>query len=345
MEALQARYFDGIQREGYSVLVRIDGHEILIDRVADSEVELRGLRVPLKGSRFLNTPADRAQTLLLPGGAYLKIDPESGATLRAALSQKLPLLQSVILRLERSRRFIVIGSAAAALFVILFFTVLLPTGSRWVSAWVPDRIAIRLGEEALGFIHRALVLRPSELPEETRLEIQRDFRRLVDGLETDLPYRLHILRSRLLGANAFALPSGDIVLLDDLVELAEHPDEILAVLAHEIGHVEMRHGLQMLINQSVTAFIFGTVLGDVSSISALAVALPTLLIESGYSRTFEFEADAYARDLMIKHGIALHHFPNILRRLTDHEDDHGSVMNYLSTHPPTQERVRIFEVE
>ncbi len=49
---------------------------------------------------------------------------------------------------------------------------------------------------------------------------------------------------RAVGANAFALPSGIVVMTDELVELAKTDDELVAVLAHEIGHVRGRHALR-----------------------------------------------------------------------------------------------------
>ncbi len=52
--------------------------------------------------------------------------------------------------------------------------------------------------------------------------------------------------SPIIGANAFALPGGIVIVTDQLMQLAEHDDEILAVLAHEIGHVKHRHVLRGL---------------------------------------------------------------------------------------------------
>ena len=86
-----------------------------------------------------------------------------------------------------------------------------------------------------------------------------------------------------MGANAFALPNGTIVVTDDLVKLAEHDDELVAVLAHEIGHVVSRHALRRVLQDSGVMLLVAGITGDIVSISSLAAALPTLLIEAKYS--------------------------------------------------------------
>lgn len=56
-----------------------------------------------------------------------------------------------------------------------------------------------------------------------------------------------------IGANAFALPDGTLVVTDELVELAgDNDDEVLAVLAHELGHIHERHGLRLLRTQGLS---------------------------------------------------------------------------------------------
>ena len=67
-------------------------------------------------------------------------------------------------------------------------------------------------------------------------------------------------------ANAFALPAGQIIMTDELVELAENDDQIYAGLLHEMGHVEMKHGIRRLLNDAGVAAL-------------IALALPNSVIE------------------------------------------------------------------
>ena len=66
--------------------------------------------------------------------------------------------------------------------------------------------------------------------------------------------RLEFRASPALGPNAFALPSGIIVVTDELVTLAHDDREILAVLGHELGHVAHRHVMRQLLQSSATPF-------------------------------------------------------------------------------------------
>lgn len=99
------------------------------------------------------------------------------------------------------------------------------------------------------------------------------------------------------GPNAFALPSGTIVMLDQLVELADDDKEVLGVLAHELGHVERRHSARMMLQTSISGLALTWWLGDVSTLLAAA---PGVMLGAKYSRDMETEADEYAKVLFEK---------------------------------------------
>ena len=102
---------------------------------------------------------------------------------------------------------------------------------------------------------------------------------------------------------------------DELVQVSHDDEELQAVLAHEIGHVRGRHALrQIIMATGVSALAMG-VLGDVSSVSALASAAPVLL-HTKHSRDFEREADAFARDWLQRQGIPGSRFDDILCRMS-----------------------------
>jgi Zn-dependent protease with chaperone function len=199
----------------------------------------------------------------------------------------------------------------------------------------------QIGGGALDLLDRT-VFDESALPAGRQQEIVREFRRLeLPDVAATLTPRLTFRRSETLGANALALPSGVVVVTDGLVTLAKDDREILAVLAHEAGHIARRHGVRHLLQSSaITAFIAWYV-GDISSIVATA---PTLLIDAKYSRDFEREADDYAAVVLRTNGIPLDHLANILQRLEaaprGGQTGRSPYPDYLSTHPATDERLR-----
>jgi Zn-dependent protease with chaperone function len=192
-----------------------------------------------------------------------------------------------------------------------------------------------------------MVFKPSEL--QPHLE-----QRVRDNLKANLSlHRSHHIKLIFkkggpLGPNALALPGGTIIFTDELVELAEHDEELTAVLAHEIGHVVYRHGMRRMVQDSLLSFVILALTGDVSGVSEIFLGLPAVLTELAYSREFERDADQYALAFLQAHNIPTSRFADFLIRLDDSSkkskgEDNGKWTGYLSTHPPTPERVKTFQ--
>jgi Zn-dependent protease with chaperone function len=128
---------------------------------------------------------------------------------------------------------------------------------------------------------------------------------------------------------------------DELVVASENDDELVAILAHEIGHLEHRHSIRMAMQSSAVALIIAAISGDVVSSSSLLVALPTVLIHSSYSQEFETEADDYAWHYLVDNAIPTGSFASILTRIDGASGD-SVVSKYLSSHPGTRLRVQRF---
>jgi Zn-dependent protease with chaperone function len=148
---------------------------------------------------------------------------------------------------------------------------------------------------------------------------------------------LEFRTSRAIGPNAFALPGGIIVITDELVALAKSDDELLAVLAHELGHVRLRHTMRRLLESSAVAMLIAGITGDIASTSSLAASAPAVLLQSKFSRDNETEADRFAFDLMRRAGIDPKYFAVLLARL-EAKRGPGPFPAFLSSHPPSAER-------
>lgn len=191
------------------------------------------------------------------------------------------------------------------------------------------------------------MFKPSELDAAVRSRLIEHFRPVVAD-HPDLHLSIRFRKGGRIGPNAFALPGGTVVFTDEIVTLAEHDDELLAVLAHEVGHVANRHGMRRVVQDSLLAFALMAVTGDVSGTSELFYGLPVMLTELAYSREFEKEADRHALAYLRSHEIPTVHFARILRRMEKKEGGKGSKggwWGYLSTHPMTEERLEEFEKE
>jgi len=114
--------------------------------------------------------------------------------------------------------------------------------------------------------------------------------------------------------NAFAAPGGLIFVTRGMLRCCRNEDEVAAVLAHEIGHIQQKHGLQAIKKSRLTTAL--TVLGTESAkqlggeeLADLTAAfegsirdVTATLINSGYSRAFEYEADGAAVTILDRVG-------------------------------------------
>ena len=143
--------------------------------------------------------------------------------------------------------------------------------------------------------------------------------------------------------NAFALPDGTIIMTDELVRLSKRDEEIFAVLAHEIGHIEHRHAARMAIESSAVGLVATFVLGDASQVAGIVGSLPAIYANAHFSRDHETEADLFALAYMRKVGLDPTAFADVLGRMTEHAGGDGpAVFQYVSSHPPTEERIARF---
>ena len=100
----------------------------------------------------------------------------------------------------------------------------------------------------------------------------------------------------------------------------------------------------MALESSTVLLLVSTYFGDVTQLTTLSAALPSIYTQAHYSRAHETEADTFALEYLEKSGIPKRHFADIFRSLqkvTGPDPKHG--LQYLSSHPPTDERIRRFE--
>ena len=126
---------------------------------------------------------------------------------------------------------------------------------------------------------------------------------------------------------------------DELVALSKDDRELEAVLAHEIGHLRQRHVLRHILQDSATALLVAFTVGDLTSLTSLAAAAPTLVLQAKFSRDFEREADDFALDYLARRGIPPDLFAVILRRMEQRTATGKDGVDFLSTHPAIRERI------
>lgn len=248
-------------------------------------------------------------------------------------------------RLESRLHYIIPALLGVILATVLLIRDGIPALSDFLATHLPTGTNRYLADKTLEGLDERF-FKASRLSAERHEDLQRRFEQVVGELPADarksFAFRLLFRESEPLGANAFALPSGTVVVTDALVSLARNDEELTAILAHEIGHVVHRHGLRHIIRNSLLSVLIIWITGDASGASTFIASLPALLINLQYSRDFEREADAYSLRYLLAHDISPRHFICIMQRLEAKDGDAENKHAFLSTHPATDERLETF---
>ncbi len=158
--------------------------------------------------------------------------------------------------------------------------------------------------------------------------------RLQSASDLRLPATIVAIPSKT--PNAFALPGGKVYLLSGLLAKAENQDEVVGVLAHELGHLQHRDHLRRMIADGGAAYLIGLLFGHVTGGGALIYTSKTLLF-AAHSRESEAAADAFAAATLGKLGRPAKPLGELLLRVTGPEND--GVATILHDHPLSQERL------
>ncbi|MDR2506805.1 MAG: M48 family metallopeptidase [Candidatus Accumulibacter sp.] len=340
---MDAFYFDG--RSSRRHAARLDALPGCLSLTLPSGEQRR---VPLADIRVSEPLGKAPRTLRFSGGDFCEA-PQNAELL--ALLNTIGYRQSVAVRLQSRWRWAVFAFVFLALTTGAAHRWLLPWGAKIAAPHVSLSFMDRLSAEVIMMLDGQL-LKKSRLDGARQKEISEGFKKLAVA-DPELASRQSYLRLYFRDfsqPNAFCLPGGQIVLLDKLVELSANNDEIIAVLAHEIGHFRERHAVRRLIQSSVVGVIAAVYFGDISS---LLSGLTTILLELSYSRDMEREADDYAIAALRRQGISPIALANALKKLSAahekrdaaHEnkekrkDFRAIVSGWLSSHPGSDERI------
>jgi Zn-dependent protease with chaperone function len=238
-------------------------------------------------------------------------------------------------RTQRHLHWILLSLAACIALIVAAYRWGLPWAAEVMAQRLPSVLSQVLTVQTMKALDGGLLL-PSKLDAARQATLRTQFQalRLPDGGQIRWP--LLFRRSPALGANAFTLPDGTIVLLDDLVTQLNDDKQILAVLSHEAGHAQGRHGMQLLLRSSAVGAFLAFYLGDFSHLLAAA---PAALVQAKYSQSLEWQADEYGSAVMSANGMSPALLADALQQLSKSHPETAGVA-YLTTHPPTAERMR-----
>ena len=137
--------------------------------------------------------------------------------------------------------------------------------------------------------------------------------------------------------NAFAAPGGFIFISTGMLNFLESEDELAFVLAHEIGHIELDHGLNAVI-QKTSGDLFKKGAGGMGVSDSFFGGMIDFA-ENGYSKDLEMEADGRGAILAVRAGYDVNAALNVIKKFekkighthaSGYPDDRSAIIKEIS---------------
>ena len=330
---IEAKLYDGVSSKEHSVII-----EFTKDK-----------RVIVK-SHNINEPLSRVKISSRLGNSARVIEFSNRVRCKTTQNDKLDKIlkelnvnRSFIHKLESSWKLAIVSIGI----ILAFVAFMLTTGANYTAEILANKLPPTTLDRASKMTLEQLdksYLKKSNLPNDRKVQLLKLFKKLTNN---NPRYKLHFRSSPIMGPNAFALPSGDIVLLDELVFLDKDPNlyGVLGVLAHEKGHYVYRHGLKSLIKGAIATAIISYITSDLSFI---ITTVPTALVTAKYSKEFEIQADRYAKEELKRLNVSTKPLANIFIEIEKYytkkygKNREPAIFNYISSHPLTKDRIKYF---
>ena len=256
-----------------------------------------------------------------------------------------------------------IAAGLVLFWALTYFDIISPADR--IAHHIPDNVRHSIGDNVITYLTKGKKICSS--PEGDKA-FTKMINRLKAGVKDTDQYDIRIADMNIV--NAFAAPGEKIIVSGKLIQQAKSPEEVIGVIAHEIGHGIERHpeagivrafGL-MTIMQLMTA-------GEAGTLSEIAL----FLAQSSYSRGAEREADDHAARILQKINVDTKPLAGFFKRLMKKEEteltdiagskkpntteksaktnskdktitkeDDSSWFDLISTHPPSRERIEFF---
>ena len=333
MIEFDADYFDGTTSKAHTVRVQFDGICLHLHE------EGSNLRLSIPRTDFSITPplGRTRRVITLKDGGRCETD-DDAALEDLERAGGMNRASRLVHLLETGWKWVALSTLVLVVAAWAFGSYGIPFLAKKAAPLIPTEVIRRVSGDGLSMLDRSYFA-PSGVSPAKAEALRAVMAEVCGKLMAGGTCRLELRKGgKRIGANAFALPSGTVVMTDELVALAENDKELAAVLAHEVTHVRERHLVRQVLQTSGIFLLISTLTGDLSSITSVASSLPLILVQSGYSRRFEREADRGAVLYMMAKGWGISPYETILQRLSKAAGPEGNP-SLLSTHPALADRL------
>lgn len=323
---IRARYYDGLTARPHDLEVAISDLEIVFEVDGQGHAWSRvGLTSDVIGEMVRLSRPGEAERLQIARADWPGASPPAG------------FLEAM---LPRGERRLIVGLGLVGAAVLGFVFVGMPAASGPLARATPPEFEVQIGEnfeDQIGLAFKDCTGKAGQAA------LEKLGRRLGDGDEAPFPIRVRAVQAPL--ANAFALPGGAVLVTDDLIEMAKSPDELSAVIAHEVAHVEQRHVMQGVYRSLGLGLVLDAVVGGGTGAGQQAVLLAGSFTDLRFSRAAEREADVRGMTLLQERGLSSLGMAPFFERLAAEGEGEGedaaAVKELISSHPDSLRRAAL----
>jgi predicted Zn-dependent protease len=246
---------------------------------------------------------------------------------------------------ELKRRLKIVGAFLAG-FALVALLVSMAMGLivRSLVARVPPEWEQKLGDEVM-----AELKKKETFIQDTNLQANLAWAvaPLMRAVPTNaLGYQFYLVESPL--PNAFALPGGHVVVTTRLLEISERPEEVAGVVAHEVAHVTLKHGLRKIISSAGPILLCQLFLQGGGGLMGVLAGGSQVLVFQSFSQEYETEADDVGWDYLVAARLDPRGLADMLGKLEREGHSMGLIHlapQALSSHPATGKRLRRLEAK
>jgi predicted Zn-dependent protease len=340
MDAFSAVYFDGLTATRRDVTITLFAEGISIAEAGGPALTFWpfiGLRAP---GRPRPNRAVRLTSEMAPEARLVVEDAAFFDRLKAEAPQ---LFRHPLTRPATWGRIGLIGGLLMASLAAAYYGV--PYLARPIAAAIPVEWEQGLGKS----VKARLIGRAKQCEDDAgKAALKRLVERLADKLDTPYGFDVTVVKAGM--ANAFAVPGGHIVVMHKMLRETKTPEELAAIVAHEMGHVTERHPMAGAIRMMGITLIFDMIVGDSSGIMETVATMGGVLIAFSYNRDDERAADAIAIRILNDAKVDPRGLESVFLRLAKKAGDEDKdaldrLTQFFSTHPGLAERARNVKVE
>jgi len=153
----------------------------------------------------------------------------------------------------------------------------------------------------------------------------------------EVRYQIHVLADRST-LNAFSIAGGHVYITEKMLEWVENDDELAFIIAHEIAHIDRKHGARKVQTSELAAALIGQYDPSFAGLASQAVLVAT----APFGQIDEYEADKWGAVLANKAGFNPRKGLRFFQKMGEKEQ-YSMYEKIIRTHPYSVERINCLD--